>query len=62
MPVPPAESATFGELNEAFRALEEDDAVRATVPVKPPRLARLIVEVPVEPKVKLTVAGLAVML
>ena len=39
-----------------------DDAVRATVPVKPPRLASLIVEVPVEPKVKLTVAGLALML
>ncbi len=37
-----------------------DEAANPTLPVKPPRLVRLMVEVELEPAVKLTLAGLEV--
>ena len=46
----------------AVRLEDDTVAVRSTVPMKPPRLEMLRVEVPLKPDAKLTVAGLAVML
>ncbi len=50
------------ELKDAVRLLDDAVAVIVTVPVKPPRLARLRAEVPLEPEVRATVVGLALML
>ncbi len=60
VPDPPEDRATFEGLSDAVRPLDETVAVNATVPVKPPRLARLRVEVAVEPDAKMTAVGLAV--
>ena len=60
MPDPPAASATLAGLSEPTRPLGDDAAVSVTVPLNPPRLARLIVEVALEPDERLTVDGLAV--
>ncbi len=62
LPDTPEDRATFEELSDAVRPLDDTVAVSATVPVKPPRLARLRVEVAVEPDVNVTVVGLAVRL
>ncbi len=60
MPDPPAASATLAGLSETTRPLGDDATVSVTVPLNPPRLARLIVEVALEPDEKLTVDGFAV--
>lgn len=62
MPDAPAERETFKGLIDAVRLPDDAMAVSATVPVKPPWLARLMVEVAMEPDVKVTVDGLALML
>ncbi len=59
VPVPPADNTRLAGLSEAVNPLDEDTAVKVTVPVNPPRLARLIVEVEVDPARKVTVDGLA---
>lgn len=58
-PVPPGESGTLDGTHEAETPVG-DDADMATVPAKPLRLARLMVEVLVEPALKVTRVGLAV--
>ncbi len=59
MPEPPADRVTLAGLVDAVRPAEDTVAVSETLPVKPPRLARLIVEVALEPDVKVVVVGLA---
>ncbi len=45
-----------------MRPLDDAVADSATVPLKPPKLARLIVELPLDPERKVTVVGLALIL
>ena len=54
VPVPPELSETLLELKLSLGLLEEQTAESDTVPVKPLRLARLIVTVPVLPAVRLS--------
>ena len=61
LPLPPDDNATLEGLNVAVIP-DEDVAVRVIVPLNPPRLTRLRVEVEDEPARKLTVVGLAVRL
>ncbi len=59
---PPAVRVTLAGFSEAVRLPEDEAAVRVMVPLNPPRLARLMVEEPLEPVAKLTVVGLGEML
>jgi len=61
VPEPPDESVTLDVLSDAVRLLDDELELRATVPVNPPRLARLIVELP-DPTSILIVVGLDVRL
>jgi len=56
---PPAVSVTLVRLKVTEKPVENDDADSVTVPAKPPRLVIVIVEVLVEPALKLTDVGLA---
>jgi len=58
--VPPEETTTLVGLIEAVNPVVAE-AFRDIVPEKPFRLARLMVEVPVDPATMPTFAGLAVM-
>ncbi len=62
VPDPPEERTGLAGLNVAVRPGDDVVAVSVTVPVKPPRLARVRVETPLDPETKLTVVGLALML
>jgi hypothetical protein len=62
VPVPPDDRARLVGLRDAVRPDDDEVAVRVTVPLNPPRLTRLIVEVEDEPEMKLTVVGEAVTL
>ena len=62
MPEPPEANDTVEVLREADRLPDDGVAVRVMVPVKPPRLVRLIVELLVNPTIMLTVVGLALRL
>ncbi len=61
-PDPPAVRATLPGLIEAVRLPDETATVSATVPAKRPRLARVMVEVALEPAVKVMPVGLALIL
>ena len=56
---PPAVSVTLVGLKVTETPVGKDDADSVTVPAKPPRLVIVIVEVLVEPALKLTDVGLA---
>ena len=62
VPVPPDERGRVVGLSDAVRPDDDEVAVRLTVPLNPPRLTRLIVEVEDELEMKLTVVGEAVTL
>ena len=57
---PPEERVTLEVLSEAVRLPDDEVAVRVIVPVNPPRLVMLIVELPPMPTSMFTVDGLAV--
>ena len=57
---PPEESVTLEVLSDAARLPDDEVAVRVIVPVNPPRLVMLMVELPVVPTSMFTVDGLAV--
>jgi len=57
---PPEERVTLEVLSEAVRLPDDEVAVRVIVPVNPPRLVMLIVELPPVPTSMFTVDGLAV--
>ena len=59
LPEPPELSAMLEGFRDAVRLPEDDVAVSVTVPLNPPRLVRLMVELPLEPRIMLTVVGLA---
>ncbi len=61
VPGPPGETTRLAGLNVAVRLGDDVVAVRVTVPLKPPRLARVRAETPLDPETKLTVVGLAEM-
>ena len=60
VPEPPEESVTLEVLSDAVRLPDDEVAVRVIVPVNPPRLVMLMVELPAVPTSMLTVDGLAV--
>ncbi len=62
LPEPPGERVMLEVLSDAARLPEEELAVRVTVPVNPPRLVRLIVELLVVLTSMLTVVWLALRL
>ena len=62
VPVPPEERETLDGLSERPSPLGELVADRATVPAKPLRLVRVIVEVEDDPAFIVSEEGLAVML
>ena len=61
VPEPPDDSVTLDALSDAVRLLDDELELRATVPVNPPRLARIIVELP-DPTSILTAVELEVRL
>ena len=60
VPEPAEESVMVEGLGDAVRLPDDEVAVRVTVPVNPPRLVMLMVELPAVPTSMLTVDGLAV--
>jgi hypothetical protein len=60
VPEPPEESVTLDVVSDAARPPDDEVAVRVIVPVNPPRLVMLIVELPPAPTSMLTVDGFAV--
>ncbi len=57
---PPDVKETLVGLQDKFRPVDGvTDEARLTLPAKPPRLVRVIVDVPLEPDWKPTVDGLA---
>ncbi len=57
---PPDVKETPVELQDTFRPVEgTTECARLTLPEKPPRLVRVIVDVPLDPDWKPTVDGLA---
>jgi hypothetical protein len=59
LPEPPEVSVTLVALRDAVRPPEDGVVVSVTVPLNPPRLVRLMVELPLVPTIMLTVVGLA---
>jgi hypothetical protein len=59
VPVPPEERMIDAWLNEAEGPLGETEAAMLTLPVNPPRLVRVIVDVPEAPGVNARPLGLA---
>jgi hypothetical protein len=59
VPVPPEERETLVGLRERLRPAGEPAEDRVTVPAKPFRLVRVIVEVAVDPGLMLSEAGFA---
>lgn len=62
VPVPPEAMETVAGLGDAVRLPEDGTAVSVTVPLNPPRLVMVRVEVEDDVAMKLTVVGLAVRL
>lgn len=60
LPEPPDDRVMLDALSDAVRLPEDDDAVIVMVPVNPPRLVKLRVELPVVPTSMFTVDGLEV--
>jgi len=60
VPEPPDESGTLEVVSDAVRLPDDGVAVSVIVPVNPPRLVMLMVELPAVPTSMLTVNGLAV--
>jgi hypothetical protein len=56
---PPEARVTLAGLIDAVRLLDDDVAVSVTVPLNPPRLARFIVDVALDPGGNVTPLGLA---
>ncbi len=60
MPEPPEEIVMLEVLSDAVRLPDDEVAVRVIVPVNPPRLVMLMVELPAVPTSMFTVDGVVV--